>query len=145
MKNSKKSHLEVVQRVLRYVKSTIDYGLLYKKGGNCKLVGYCDADYVGDHDTCRLTTGYMFTLGSGTISWCSKRQPTVFLSITKAEYRAATMEAQESTWMIQLMNDLHQSVDYAVMLYCDNQSTIRLAENPVFMQELNMWKCIITL
>ncbi|KAE8704559.1 tir-nbs resistance protein [Hibiscus syriacus] len=102
------------------------------EGGNCKLVGYCDADYAGDHDTRRSTTGYMFTLGSGTISWCSKRQPTVSLSTTEVEYRAAAMAAQESTWMIQLMNYLHQPVDYVVLLYCDNQSTIQLAENPVF-------------
>ncbi|KAK9185737.1 hypothetical protein WN943_026096 [Citrus x changshan-huyou] len=109
MQNPKKSHLEAVRRVLRYVKSTIDYGLLYKKGGNCKLVGYCDADYAGDHDTRRSTTRYMFTIGSGTISWCSKRQPTVSLSTKEAEYRAAAMAAQESTWLIQLMNDLHRS------------------------------------
>ena len=71
-------------------------------------------------------------LGSRAISWCSKRQPTVSLSTTEAEYRAAAMAAQESTWLIRLMNDLHQPVDYAVPLYCDNQSAIRLAENPVF-------------
>ncbi|KAL5567911.1 hypothetical protein UlMin_024486 [Ulmus minor] len=132
MQNPKKPHLEAVRRILRYVKSTIDYGLLYKKGEDCKLVGYCDVDYVGDHDTRRSTTGYVFKLGSGTISWCSKRQPTVSLSTTEAEYRAAAMVAQESTWLIQLMNNLHQPVDYAVPLYCDNQSAIRLAENPVF-------------
>ena len=74
----------------------------------------------------------VFKLGSGTISWCSKRQPTVSLSTTEAEYRAAAMAAQESTWLIQLMNNLHQLVDYAVPLYCDNQSAIRLMENPVF-------------
>ncbi|KAE8679378.1 hypothetical protein F3Y22_tig00111402pilonHSYRG01323 [Hibiscus syriacus] len=101
-------------------------------GEDCKLVGYCDADYAGDHDTRRSTTGYVFKLGSGTISWCSKRQPTVSLSTTEAEYRAAAMAAQESTWLIQLMNNLHQPVDYAILLYCDNQSAIRLAENPVF-------------
>ncbi|KAE8676439.1 hypothetical protein F3Y22_tig00111614pilonHSYRG00169 [Hibiscus syriacus] len=132
MQNPKKPHLEAVQRILRYVKNTIDYGLLYKKGEDCKLVGYCDADYAGDHDTRRSTTGYVFKLGSGTISWCSKRQPTVSLSTTEAEYRAAAMAAQESTWLIQLMNNLHQPVDYAIPLYCDNQSAIRLAENPVF-------------
>ncbi|KAE8692620.1 tir-nbs resistance protein [Hibiscus syriacus] len=132
MQNPKKPHLEAVRRILRYVKNTIDYGLLYKKGEDCKLVGYCDADYAGDHDTRRSTTGYVFKLGSGTISWCSKRQPTVSLSTTEAEYRAAAMAAQESTWLIQLMNNLHQLVDYAIPLYCDNQSAIRLAENPVF-------------
>ncbi|KAE8708930.1 hypothetical protein F3Y22_tig00110332pilonHSYRG00561 [Hibiscus syriacus] len=132
MQNPKKPHLEAVRRILRYVKNTIDYGLLYKKGEDCKLVGYCDADYAGDHDTRRSTTGYVFKLGSGTISWCSKRKPTVSLSTTEAEYRAAAMAAQESTWLIQLMNNLHQPVDYAISLYCDNQSAIRLAENPVF-------------
>ncbi|CAL9028013.1 unnamed protein product [Prunus brigantina] len=106
MQNPKKSHLDAVRRILRYVKSTIDYGLLYKKGEDCKLVG--------------------------TISWCSKRQPTVSLSTTEAEYRAAAMAAQEITWLTQLMNDLHQMVDYSVPLYCDNQSAVRLAENPVF-------------
>ncbi len=130
MQNPKKPHLESVRRILRYVKSTIDYGLLYKKGEDCKLVGYCDADYAGDHDTRISTTGYVFKLGSGTISWCSKRQSTVSLSTTDAEYRATTMAAQDSTWLIQLMKNLHQPVDYAVPLYCDNQSAIRLAENP---------------
>ncbi|KAL6334508.1 hypothetical protein AAG906_016061 [Vitis piasezkii] len=103
-----------------HVKCRIDYGLLYKKGEDCKLVSYYDADYAGDHDTRRSTTGYVFMLGSRAISWCSKRQPTVPLSTTEA-YVAYTV-----------MNDLHQLVDYAVPLSCDNQSAIRLAENLVF-------------
>nr|XP_017221153.1 PREDICTED: uncharacterized mitochondrial protein AtMg00810-like [Daucus carota subsp. sativus] len=132
MQNPKKSHLEAVRRVLRYIKGTVSYGLMYKKGEDCSVLGYCDADYAGDHDTRRSTTGYMFMLGSGAVSWCSKRQPTVSLSTTEAEYRAAAMAAQESTWLIQLMQDLHQPVDAEIPLLCDNQSAIRLAENPVF-------------
>ncbi|KAI3500109.1 hypothetical protein L1887_35925 [Cichorium endivia] len=132
MQSPKKPHLDAARRILRYIKGTIDYGLLYKRGEDCKLVGYCDADYAGDHDTRRSTTGYVFKLGSGTISWCSKRQPTVSLSTTEAEYKAAAVAAQESTWLVLLMEDLHQKVDYAVPLYCDNQSAICLAENPVF-------------
>ncbi|XP_058075831.1 secreted RxLR effector protein 161-like [Magnolia sinica] len=68
MQTPKKPHLEAVRRILRYVKGTIDLGLLYKKGGACKIVGYCDADYGGDHDTRRSSTGYVFNLGSGAIS-----------------------------------------------------------------------------
>ncbi|KAE8675430.1 putative RING/U-box superfamily protein [Hibiscus syriacus] len=98
MQNPKKPHLEAVRRILlRYVKNTIDYGLLYRKGEDCNLVGYCDTDYAGDHDTRRSTTGYVFKLGSGTISWCSKRQPTISLSTTEAEYRATAMAAQETS------------------------------------------------
>ncbi|XP_060181239.1 secreted RxLR effector protein 161-like [Lycium barbarum] len=110
MHNPKKHHMEAVQRMLRYVKSSIDYGLLYKKGEECKLVGYCDSDYAGDHDTRRSTAGFVFKLGDGAISWCSKRQPTVSLSTTEAEYRAAAVAAQESTWLMQLMKDLQQPV-----------------------------------
>ncbi|XP_060670182.1 secreted RxLR effector protein 161-like [Ziziphus jujuba] len=95
MQSPKKPHLEAVRRILRYVKGTINLGLLYKRGEECKLVGYCDADYAGDHDTRRSTTGYIFSLGSGAVSWCSKRQPTVSLSTTEAEYRAAAMAGQE--------------------------------------------------
>ena len=132
MQSPKKTHLESVRRILRYVKSTLGHGIMYKKGGDCRLVGYCDADYAGDHDTRRSTTGYVFMLGSGAISWCSKRQPTVSLSTTEAEYRAAAMAAQESTWLMHLLKSLYQPTEYGISLYCDNLSAIRLAENPVF-------------
>jgi len=79
MQNPKKSHLEAVRRILWYIKGTFNYGRYYKKDDKFELVGYCDADYVGDHDTCQFTTGYMFSLGSAVISWCSRRQPTVSL------------------------------------------------------------------
>ena len=97
MQNPRKPHLEAVRRILRYVKGTNDYGLLYKKGETCKLAGYYDADYAGDYDTRRLTTGYMFSLGIAVVSWSSKRQPTVSLSTIEAEYRATVAVAQERT------------------------------------------------
>ncbi|KAF5938221.1 hypothetical protein HYC85_025727 [Camellia sinensis] len=73
MQNPKKPHLDAVRRILRYVKDTIDCGLLYKKGGDCKLVGYCDADYAGDHDTRRSTTGrvLIFPKGNNTTKYLS--------------------------------------------------------------------------
>jgi len=132
MSNPKKPHLDAVRRILRYIKGTINFGILYKKIKDYQIVGYCDADYAGDYDTRRSTTGYSFTLGSGVISWCSKRQPTVALSSTEAEYRSATMAAQESTWLKQLIKDLHQPTEYQVRIFCDNLSSICLAENPVF-------------
>ncbi|CAN1849719.1 Retrovirus-related Pol polyprotein from transposon TNT 1-94 [Linum perenne] len=132
MQNPKKPHLEAAKRILRYVKGTINHGILYKKGGNTELSGYCDADYAGDLDTRRSTTGYVFSLGSGPISWCSKRQPTVALSTTEAEYNSSAMATQECVWLIQLLKDLGQQVNYSVSLLCDNQSALRLVDNPVF-------------
>lgn len=64
MQNPKKPHF---RRILRYMKGRLDYGLLYKKGEQCKIVGYCDADYAGDHDTSRSTTGNVFRLGLGAV------------------------------------------------------------------------------
>lgn len=132
MSTPKKPHLDAIRRILRYVKGTLNYGILYKKTKKCQVIGYCDADYAGDCDTRRSTTGYLFSLGSGAITWCSKRQPTVALSSTEAEYRSAAAAAQESTWLKQLMEDLHQTPKDQVWIFCDNLSTIRLAENPVF-------------
>lgn len=104
-----------------------------KQERRLKLVGFaCDADYAGDLSTRRSTTGYVFSLGSGAISWCSKRQPTVSLSTTEAEYGAAAMAAQESVWLVQLVKDLNQITSEVVVIYCDNESAIKLAENPVF-------------
>ncbi|CAA0823425.1 cysteine-rich RLK (RECEPTOR-like protein kinase) 8 [Striga hermonthica] len=132
MEKPKKPHLELVRRILRYVKGSIDYGLFCQRNKDTKIVGYCDADYAGCGDTRRSTTGYVFKFGSAAISWCSKRQPTVSLSTAEAEYRAAAMAAQETIWLMQLLKDLHQPFSYAVELYCDNQSSIRIAENPVY-------------
>ena len=95
-------------------------------------MGYCNADYARDCGTRRSTIGYFFSLGSGPISWCNKRQPTVALSSTEAEYRSAAMASQESTWLKQLMEDLHQPTDYQVRIFRDNLSSIRLAESLVF-------------
>ncbi|XP_019178882.1 PREDICTED: uncharacterized protein LOC109174044 [Ipomoea nil] len=132
MQSPKKPHLEAARRILRYVKGTLGQGVMYKRSGGNTLAGYSDADYVGDCGTRRSTTGYVFMLGCGAVSWCSKRQPTVSLSTTKAEYRAAAMATQESTWLVQFLRDLHQSTEYSIPLYCDNLSAVCLAENPVF-------------
>ncbi|XP_048137760.1 uncharacterized mitochondrial protein AtMg00810-like [Rhodamnia argentea] len=132
MGKPRKPHLDAAKRILRYVKKTFDFGLLYKRVSLGELVGYCDADFARDHYTRRSTTGYSFNLGSTIVSWYSKRQPIVSLSTTEAEYRAATMAARESTWLVRLLDDLHQSIDYSTILFCDNLSAISLAENTVF-------------
>ena len=84
MSNPKKPHLDAIKKILTYVKGTINFGILYKKIGDYQVKGYCNADYAGDCGTRRSTKGYFFSLGSGTTSWCSKRQPIVALSSTEA-------------------------------------------------------------
>ncbi len=74
----------------------------------------------------------MFSFGSGAVSWSSKKQPIVALSSTEAEYRGAAIVACEVVWLQKLLSDLGQSVDAPVVIYCDNISSILLANNSVY-------------
>ncbi|MCO5604031.1 hypothetical protein L7F22_058188 [Adiantum nelumboides] len=96
------------------------------------LYGYTDADWAGDFMDRRSTSGYAFSIGNGMISWSSKKQPTVALSSTEAEYRGAALAACEESWLRVLMADFgFDNVD-SVTIYCDNIRSIMLAKNPVY-------------
>ena len=73
----------------------------------------------------------MFSLGSGTVLWSSKKQPTVALSSTEAEYRGATIAACEVVWLKRILKDLGFPIKDPIM-YCNNMSNIHLARNPIF-------------
>jgi hypothetical protein len=81
------AHWTAVKRILRYLKGTSDWGLLFNPK-NDTLVGYSDADWAGDPDSRRSTTGYLFTIGGVPVAWKSKKQATVALSTAEAEYMA---------------------------------------------------------
>nr|GEW43920.1 hypothetical protein [Tanacetum cinerariifolium] len=91
MQDPRKPHMVAMKEVLKYIKATVGKGLRFRSEDEPKLTGYCDADYAGDVNTRRSTTGYVFLFGSSPLSWCSKRQPTVSLSTTEAKYRAAAV------------------------------------------------------
>jgi hypothetical protein len=74
----------------------------------------------------------MFSFGSGVVNWSNKKQPTITLSNTKVEYRGATIIACEVVWLQKLLSDLGQSMDAPITIYCDNISSILLANNPVY-------------
>jgi len=74
----------------------------------------------------------MFSFGSGDVSWSNKKQPTIALSSTKAEYRSATIAACEVVWLQKLLSNLGQLVDAPIAIYCDNINSILLANNPVY-------------
>ncbi|XP_076911376.1 secreted RxLR effector protein 161-like [Bidens hawaiensis] len=137
MQQPRRPHLYAAYRVLRYVKNSIGLGVEFKRESSTELNGFCDADYAGNPNTRRSTTGFVFFVVKNMVSWCSKRQPTVSLSNTEAEYRASAMAAQELVWLFRLLGELGQKVDYKVKMFCDNKSVIQLAENPVFHARTN--------
>ncbi|MCO5570739.1 hypothetical protein L7F22_024467 [Adiantum nelumboides] len=74
----------------------------------------------------------MFSFGSVDITWSSKKQPIVALSSTEAEYRGVAVAACEVAWLEMLLGDLEIQVQDPIVIYCDNLSSIQLAQNPVF-------------
>ena len=126
------THLNCAERVLRYVSGTMDRSILYKEGAEIRLEGDTDADWAGSVSDRRSTSGFVFSLGSGAVSWSSKKQPTVALSSTEAEYRGAAIATCEAIWLKRLLKDFNEPVDEPIRIYCDNQSSIQLARNPVF-------------
>jgi len=127
-------HWVGVKRVLRYIKGTLDYGLLYKttnrNGEVSDLRGYADADWAGDVTTRKSTSGYVFQIGSSTVSWSSKRQSVVALSSTEAEYVALSHATQEATWLRNLLQSMGFDQANPMTIFEDNQGTIALAKNP---------------
>jgi len=125
------SHLQAVKRIMRYLKGTEKFGILYKRKGNGELIGYTDSDYAGDIDDRKSTSGYVFSLGSGVVSWASKKQPIVTLSTTEAEFVAAAFCASHAIWLERILRKLKQCQRKCLTLMCDNSSTIKLSKNPV--------------
>ena len=124
--------MDIARRVLCYSKRTLKYGLFYAHGVDIEVFGYIYANWAGCAYDRKSTIGYVFNFGSGAVSWSSKKQPTVALSSTEAEYRGAAMAACEITWLQKLLHDLGHDVPGEVTLYCDNIRSIQLANNLVF-------------
>ncbi|KAK9696674.1 Reverse transcriptase (RNA-dependent DNA polymerase) [Popillia japonica] len=139
---------KALKRILRYIKATIDYQLLYTKDvSSSALVGYADADWARDNDRkstsgylfkvygntviwrSKTTSGYLFKVYGNTVIWRSKKQSTVALSTTEAEYVSLCEASVEACWVRKLLLEL--SVDTGIInIFEDNQSTIKSVKNP---------------
>jgi len=87
------------KRVMRYIKSSLDYGILYDASSTEGLIGYSDADYGGDLIDRKSTSGMVYTLFGGAISWASTKQKTVATATVVAEYIALTPIIKEALWL----------------------------------------------
>jgi len=116
-----------VKRIMRYLKGTVDYSLVYEK--NEKILHcYSDADYARDEETRQSRTGYLCLFAGGLVSWASMKQNCVTLSTTEAEFLAASEAAKQIVWLKNLLSEIYeQGVD--ALLYVDNAGAIRLAKN----------------
>jgi hypothetical protein len=130
MHDPREHHLTALKRLLRYLRGTIDYGLLLHQS-SVELVVYTDADWPGCPDTRRSTSGYAVFLGGNLVSWSSKRQPVVSRSSADAEYRAVANGVAEASRLRQLLAELHTPSSRSTLIYCDNVSAVYLFTNPI--------------
>jgi hypothetical protein len=123
----KEVHLRVVKRILRYLVYTPKFGLWYPRGSTFDLIGYSDVDWAGCKIKRKSTSGTCQFLGRSLVSWASKKQNSVALSTTEAEYIAAGHYCAQLLWMRQTLRDYGYKLT-KVPLLCDNESAIRMAD-----------------
>lgn len=128
--NYKREHWNMAKRVLRYIKGTKNIGITYQANGD--MESYADADWANCKIDRRSFTGYIFLLSKGPISWSSRKQRTVALSSTEAEYMALTEAVKEAIYLKKLLTELKCEDLQSNTIYCDNAGTKKLAENAVY-------------
>jgi hypothetical protein len=122
-------HWIALLHVIGYIKNTIDYGLTYSRDADLSPLAFVDADYGGCRDTRRSTSGYVFTMAGGAVTWSSKRQATVALSTVEAEYVAMSRCAQQMVWMQTWLGEVEIEYDRPGIIKGDSRGAIALTKN----------------
>ena len=124
-------HLEVVYRILKYLKMTPGKGPYFRKNEERSVEAFIDADCASSVDDTRSTSGYCTKVWGNTITWRSKKQAVVARSSVEAEYRVVAQGTCELMCIKRLLGELKLIGSDSMRLYCDNQDVISIAHNPV--------------
>ena len=124
MHNPKEIHIEVIFKILHYLKSTPRKGIQFQKARETRLEAYTDVDWVGSVIDQRSTSSYCTFLGGNLVTWRSKKQLMVakFQSMAHGIYEL---------WMKIILTDFRARWEGSMGLYCDNKSTISISHNPI--------------
>jgi hypothetical protein len=101
--NPKESHLIAIKCIIRYVNATVNYGIYFSRETNLVVAGYSDADWAGNTDDRKITSGGCFYVGTNLVAWMSRKQALISLSTAKAEYIAAGSCCNQLLWMKKLL------------------------------------------
>jgi hypothetical protein len=132
MSHSRQTHWIVAKHVLRYLQGKVGHGLRYTSSISMMLQGYTNFDWERSAVERKITFECFFTLGSTMVSWCSKKHTSVVLSTAEVEYIALSVEVCEAVWLRKLLADLFRHVLDSIVIHVDNQSCLKLSENPLF-------------
>jgi hypothetical protein len=113
-----------------YVNATVNYGICISRETNLMHAGYFDADWAGNVDDRKSTSGGCFYVCTNLVAWMSQKQASISLSTAKAEYIAAGSCCTQLLWMKKLLCDYGFTQD-TMVIHCDNTSAINISKNPV--------------
>lgn len=132
MERPTKIHVAAVKRILRYLKGTLSFGIMYrcKTYGEFMMQGSIERDYASDHDDMSSTSGYAFTMGLSSICWSSQKQPIVTLPTTEVKFVSAVSSACQCIWLRNVLNHLRLNQSTCTAINCDNSPSIKLSKNP---------------
>lgn len=122
---------------MRYLKRINGLGIWYLKDKLFVFKGFFNIDSAGCIDDMKSTSGYVFSLGSSSTCWNSKKREVVAQSTTKVEYIATSTTVNQAIWLQNLLANLGHKQKSLVELYCDNQSAIAIVHNPVQHKRIN--------
>lgn len=117
-------HWRLVKRIFRYIKGTLDYGLRYGMGSGNDFEVYVDADYGGDPQSRRSTTGYLIKYHGNTIHWRSKLQDNIVYSTAEAEYLAICEMSKDILFITRLAQETVEKIQYPILVHEDNAAAI---------------------
>jgi len=117
METPKDMHWSVGKRIMRYITGTRDCGIMYESTKKKDLIGYTYNYFAGSLDDRKSTSDFLFHLGSGVISWASKKQPIMTLSSVEAEYVAATLATCQAVWLRRIFDGLKQKQQISTTIY----------------------------
>jgi hypothetical protein len=130
-------HIVAAKHVMKYLKGMLEYGLCYSGDHDFRLVGYTDSNWAESFSNRKRTLGCCFSLRSSMTSWKSRKKSSISLSTSEEKYIAACSASCESIWIWKLLTGLFDLEMEATMILCDNQSCIKMTENPVFHDKSN--------
>lgn len=134
MESPQDIHWTAVKRIFRYLQGTKSHGIRFDPSVKLDFTCFSDADWAGDIVDRKSTSGYVFKMVGGPISWGSKKQSSVSLSTSEAEYIALSLAIQEGKWIHRLLCELLKAANVPtpkLVIFEDNQSCIKMTKNPV--------------
>ena len=124
-------HMDVVIRILQYLKSSSGKGLMVSKNNHLKVEGYTDADWARNISNRKSTSGYFMFVGGNLVAWRSKKQKVVALSRAEAEFRGMAKGLCELLWLRRLLIEIGFAPNSEMDLFCDNKAAIDISHNLV--------------